>query len=559
MGIRPYGLSQMQDGHFFLKLGDILLTRNPKGKFNPAYQKAMRRSSVTSDIRSLNFIPTHAALAMGGGYVIHSELKTDLDRRVDYGSIIDLIKKSRKVGIQQALQNASDDRAAESIRAIAGAGVDCAPLKALFDGKKADDIWLIRHPELTLSNDLMASIYQRALFHLDKPYNPFIEFFDGAGVSAFCSQLVYEILKEAGLSLPERPANRVLPLDFLIWAMKFKWQLVPGSTVLAAFERDRVEDLHQDFFSVNVELNRYAVQRLKQSHATVAAVNELTRMVAELIDTVDDVAVTPMDLVRLGLPATGHTVEGVIRAADYVYRSLMKAAHLPGCPDPQRAAPLVVGIESPSLLHWSLREPDASPSNDDPSLTLACHFLAHTDAMLRNFTGALDAAIALLEEYLRTPSCQKPEDVLLSDPFKILLFTGDYFEWEANKENLDAESGAIKKRLDSISAEFQAYSKVIFDYNSGADGVPSLHDQAIEASDTLRILSICTGHYLLAFDFAEAVAWVKLADTLGGFDAAVENLLSHDPVHLLEFLRDIKNGVPNTRRNAMSIQKLLEA
>lgn len=549
----------MQDGYFFLKTGDILLTRNPAGKFNPAYQKAVRRSSITPDIRSLNFIPTHAALVMGWDYVIHSELESEVERRVDYGSIIDLVKKSRMVGIRQALQDAPDDRAAESIRAIAGAGVDFDHLGALLKGKKADDIWLIRHPELNLSTDLMDKLYNRALFHLDKPYNLFIEFFDGAGMSAFCSQLVYEILKEVGLSLPERPANRVLPLDFLIWARQFEWQLVPGSTVLASFERDCAEDGPNSCFPASAELHRYTVRCTKEAHATNAVIEEFNRKVAESVVAVDGVTVAPIDFVRLGLPPTGHSVKGVLMAADYVYRALMKAAYPPGCADPQPEAPMVVGIGSPSLLHWALREPDASPSDDDPSLTLACHFLARTDAMLRDFTEALDAAMALLEEYLAVPRGQTPEDVLLSDPFKVLLFTGDYFEWEANKENFDAESEAIQQRLDSISAEFQACSKIISDYHACADGAEALHDQALEASGTLRILSICMEQYFLAFDFAQAAGWVNTADKVDGFDAAVEMLLYRYPVYLLEFLGNIKNGIPNSRLKAKSTRESLGA
>ena len=246
-------------------IGDILLLRNPSplARLNAQYQR-FRRLHSPGKAADGGFIPTHVALLLGGLGALHSD------------------KRAAAAGDRTAQPRSKGFQRRPTRRRLFGKGVDHISLDHLLDGRKGEDVLLIRHPDIPIVglSPVSQRLMKRALFYLYMPYNIGIDVLPGSEQSAFCSQYIYRVFRDCGLALPPAPPHHVLPVDFLIWARRGHWQTLRGQAVL-----DVVRNVKQTSQGDGAMV-AYLARSQRQDVEITAASSELRRMLRRHADSV---------------------------------------------------------------------------------------------------------------------------------------------------------------------------------------------------------------------------------------------------------------------------------
>jgi hypothetical protein len=233
--------------------GDILLTRTRSSKINPSYQRLARLRQLATDqaIWKLNFTPTHAAIMFSTTLVAHSEKESTSHRRTsdDNGALYKTVAGAvKRYGVLNTIRRSSFTGLA---RRVLGHGVDVVPIDEFLAKKTPKNVLLIRIPEL---HQRATEITQKILYHLDKPYNIGIGFWSGDDTSAFCSQLVYELLLDLGVIKSSRPSHKILPVDLSIMALRNNWPIIKGEQIypgLLHFSEKYMEPKIRGYYRAN--------------------------------------------------------------------------------------------------------------------------------------------------------------------------------------------------------------------------------------------------------------------------------------------------------------------
>lgn len=222
--------------------GDILLTRNNSflGQLNARYQRRRRRAQLNDKLLSMDFFPTHAAMFIPSRHIIHSmkhDRTTGYTHTLALLDLYRLLSRLRKFGFSEALRCTQDQGVLRAARRFFGHGVDVESLDTFLAQLCWCNILHIHIPAIG-EVDKQVRLLQKSLFHLDKFYNPFIELYHGGHVSAFCSQFIYDILVDLGIHVPHSRPEMVLPIDFLIWAIEYRWPIRTGYQLFSEISRD---------------------------------------------------------------------------------------------------------------------------------------------------------------------------------------------------------------------------------------------------------------------------------------------------------------------------------
>ena len=173
----------MRDDFRFVMAGDIFLTRShtKSGKINAAYQRFRRPRK--SDCK-IDFVPTHAALALSGGSVIQSN-------KTSYGPTGQRFGKLRAAFhlFVELLQAGTEAARRHPARNTLAFGVSVDLLDDFLRDLPPQDVLLLRHPDLNnFDPELLARLLSEALYHVDMSYNFLVELSEGKGTAVFCSQ-----------------------------------------------------------------------------------------------------------------------------------------------------------------------------------------------------------------------------------------------------------------------------------------------------------------------------------------------------------------------------------
>lgn len=173
-----------------LEPGDIVLTAGIRGKSaaNAHFQRAVRKRHIVTSLKERQFWPSHAALVIRPLVIVHSVTSVG----VHFDSLLDLIVS-----------------------------------------RTSEHVLGIRHPALEADERIWLKMTARSSYYLEQAYNYLIgRQKSGYDRSSFCSELIYKIFCDIGVPMPRSVAQKVLPIDFLIWAEKHGWTILEGNQIL---------------------------------------------------------------------------------------------------------------------------------------------------------------------------------------------------------------------------------------------------------------------------------------------------------------------------------------
>jgi hypothetical protein len=487
----------------YLKPGDILLMRNPHGRFNPTYQQLMRiRKFRKLPAGESQFIPTHAALLLDNNAVIHSnriQAASGEDKpKLNLKGAIELGWTMARHGQEEVQRHPLYPALIEAKRQVFGRGVDVEPIYTLLENENPEDLRLIRHPEFQkqFDSDQFLKLLNSALYHLDKPYNIFIEFYDGGNAAAFCSQLVYDVLHGL-VSMPPSKANRVLPLDFLLWAKELGWPIFDGDAVKAEIKRRVEQDRVHDHISAAALMHRYTLKHQRDAQAAFEAFGKLNETVAQFIRDQGEVSLPPGRWHDLGLQPVPLSAEGAFIAADEVTQAI---AGIDYREKPRGVSELTEAIQGPRS--WlSIPERERQANGNPAELTIANSFLNHLVRLLDDYDECLEALRAAIEE--NTPFDQEP-DVL--ERFEHI---SQFFALPENAEQAEKNIARASQRSSALGeqatkvlkAGICAVRKPSFDPNTEAS-----RRHVIETFRSVLNLHVCAINYAVVMDFCQAAS-----------------------------------------------------
>jgi hypothetical protein len=550
--------------------GDIFLTRTHtiSGRINAAYQRIRRQREFGS---KLEFIPTHAALALSGDFVIHSNKHSEQQsEQVTIGlrAAFELLITLGTKGSKEARQHPEYPKLIKAARTALGHGVDIDSISNLIGGLTAEDVLLLRHPDLQKKLDPVSTtnLFQESLYHIDRPYNVFVELSEGMDTAVFCSQLVYQVFTAVGISVPSTAPKRVLPIDLLNWARRGDWQIVEGKDVFAALaERDCEAPDHSlnDIVSSSVNLHRAAVEHIHRSRTMIRSFQQLNHLVAELVSKSEPVRFSASDWMRVGAAPVKIRVAGLLIAAD----TIGEASGIPRAPS---SFPNLVAendrfsddepAKGDKPISWLLdRSSDEEQANaDDASFRArsAAALLNFASDILDQFDVAVMASLQLLKELDDSPLNFGIES-LQNDSTKLFLYIARFIDRSETLEALRTQDSNIAERRAAVQSKLSELAERIAE-PGGADeaGKESTQGEIVTGTRAFMGLLDVLHSYAIASDFADAAQWLKLSEGGASLEKMIEVLASekhpllHESFETLNSLGKMRHEVEKLKRLA---------
>ena len=352
---------------------------------------------------AIEFTPTHAALVLGTDQIVHSTKHAkSAGKRPEIGlrDLLQLILAFKRGGHEELKWHPKyldlDPCCAKDF----GHGVDVDTFSNFFTGLKPQDILLLRHPRFQgkFNSGLMASLSRESLYHLDKPYNIFIEFLTEVDAAAFCSQLVCQVLAGSGIEVPAKVPERVLPIDLLIWAHQDNWQIISGeelSSWLAERNAPQAGVSEPEIASQMVDLHRAVVERVRNSRIAVRDIQQVGQGMRDFIAVAESTPFSPREWMQAGVPPMPATVGGLLAAADEISGLSDDSGATLDQRSPAGDTPVDEPTERPS---WSLPQGSAKQNAkpDEHNKSAAKRELNRASTILSEFdVAAADASVVL--------------------------------------------------------------------------------------------------------------------------------------------------------------------
>jgi hypothetical protein len=544
----------MESDFNYVVAGDILLTRSHtlSGKINALYQR-FRRSKQCG--RKIEFIPTHAALALSDGNIIQSNKLADRSTGRGWAKIrapFQLLAELWKSGPDAARRHPA--------RNILGYGVSVDSLADFIKGLSPRDVLLLRHPDLKqFDSDLFAGLLRESLYHVDMPYNFLVELSEGRGTAVFCSQLVYQVFCGAGIDVPKDVPNRVLPIDLLNWAHRDGWKIVSGETVFNTLEQHSpADDYSAKAIQQSVDLHRAVVERLRQSGALHEALDAFNAMVEESVSKREPTRFTADSWMEIDAKPVPVSTQGLLIAIEKVREAagkLVALDSLSSAADIEAPNPPSDPIDKPLswLLNTATRVRKTDVKNLDAREIAANRFLDFGDDILCELNGAAKQVLSILTE---SQTGEIPENLaddlkarfLESLALKRFLFVAQFIQRLEAADALEAMVSDILERQASI---LRKNTEIIGELRSEPTQ-KLLQDETLGIFVRIRLLRL----YALAYDFVSAAQWLKVYDGATSLDATIKFLADENYPVLVECFTHLSD-LPKQRVKILKIELAL--
>lgn len=437
--------------------GSILLTRNRGlgGKLNSTYQRIRRWREHKHGPYADNFIPTHASLVLGLDDIIHS-IKTR-GASISNGKELLAAFQYAARGLwasrdKRSLAGPTNKWTLALTRSLFGYGVERVPASVALSKVDPLDMMLIRHPAAPPFGDanFTATLGRRAMHYLDMPYNRFIELSSGRGMSVFCSQLVYQVFQESGLELPSAPSNRVLPIDFLIWARQQRWQTFSGMEIVEDLNKYADVGDSSEWSSVMSQQHRVLVDTHFVYQSAMEKLAAMSETSAQIFEKSGQAILRPLAMQSAGIPAIPFNIEAVIRAAELVEDSLLEKTQAASLGDSaQNIAPFS------SWLLDSAKDRDIKTRLESSGKPLSFARMDRTQLLLEDLEKSIREALTNAGETstAATPRSSDSKSALPPSTLDRLAYVLDCIDWKADKDRLSELQEALSKRQEVLTQE----------------------------------------------------------------------------------------------------------
>ncbi|WP_149168334.1 hypothetical protein [Azospirillum brasilense] len=568
-----------RSGIIFISSGDILLVRS-KGLLpfgNVLYQTMKRSCSIFRHRKTIEFVPTHVALALDTNIVIHSDLKGFVEpgeRNFTYRNLTDLFKAVCRGEFFKHLRNTIGTGSTSAARSFFGHGVHTMPLDEFIKKYPKNNIMLIRHPDLTEPSESGNSLTVRlnAQYYLGQLYNPLINWSSGKGISAFCSQFIYNVFARSRFAIPGRRSEKVLPVDFMLWATESNWLKISGDQVFEAANRYNqfkeesglVSDLPYDY---QVQMHRAVVSHLIEGQNVEQVINEFQKHIVSLQETSVDLQYVPRRLMQSDMDPIPHSVEGALSSADEMYVHLTGDRQFLDKPIHDRNVTFgrfdnVLADFEGKPLSWLLKESTSSTAGNtevSPSVMISAHFLDTTESIMEDFDNAIDEALL----YLKTrqsgiagqPLWGGDAESDVHNPVEVLAYVSRFFDRTDTLEKIEEQKGLLlerhKQTLKDTTLMLKEYRPVLNEVSQGEQGKDVDQIDAIgqRLQQQLRAC-LC---YAIAADFATYCHVLKVSDQGMSFDNSLKKMLEIGSDEINRIASD--SVIPSLRNATMRSRK----
>lgn len=551
--------------------GDILLTRNPASRVNPYYQRTRRMRSLVLDqsVKQMKFVPTHSALMYGATLVVESDKHARTSKRgLRTSDYMNFVKEMRNSGISKTIRVPG---AIKLPRSVLGDGVNIRPIDEFLSNKNPSDVLLIRidgEPWTLQKYDKFRKIVE---YRLGYYYNPGIDIWEGGQVSAFCSQLVYQILVELKALPKVRPSRHILPIDFLFLAKQYDWRIMRGEEFWPSLVHMQASSKsHNDIQQAWSEDHRrtqeieLSLVRLHDAHIQLAGAYRefvLARPIIEkkfinqiiLLKKIIGYRYSEVNTLQQLLTVANNEISLHLKPRPYSVKEVSSWVNI------IRHVNTAKSIEHENQtmdtigkLNWRLK---MQPSDSNIlaeqrylSAKIAQDNLDNAKLRMIMFSQAIGYAIACVEELfesLKGPNSSDWIDRLsMSEPFHVLRHVSSYFVQESITEVLNQIDNTINAIMED--------GKLIGQACKIAEGAPSAEyadaDGAFDGYTTaLDMYSINVDNTFVALDWAKHCSCINTIRELISYNAA-QRILAHSPDNYLALLTKAKESVSSIRK-----------
>jgi hypothetical protein len=544
----------MEDDFKYVISGDVLLTRSHtlSGKINAAYQRFRR--SKHSD-HKIEFVPTHAALALSGGNIIQSNKLAGRSTGRGWAKI-----RAPFQLFVELWKSGSDAARKHPARNILGYGVSVDTLADFIRDLSPQDVLLLRHPDLKkFDSDLMTRLLRESLYHVDMPYNFLVELSEGKGTAVFCSQLVYQVFYGVGIGVPKDAPNRVLPIDLLNWAHRDGWKIVSGETVYNTLEQNSTgDDFSTKAVQQSVEMHRAVVKRLHDGSKLNETLKAFNEMVAEFVSKQGPVRFTADRWMEIGAEPVPVPTQGLLIAIEEVEKAAGKLFALGSLSS-------AVNIESPNppsdhidkplswLLSSAARVRKVDVKNLNAQEIAANRFLDFADDILFELDRSAKEVRSILTDGQNSEIRENlPDDLkaklLESVALRRFLFVSQFIQRLETADALKELSANILERQAPIMRKNE---EIINKLRSGPTQ-EFLQDEMPRIFVRVRLLRL----YAIAHDFVSAARWLKTYDGDTSLDATIKFLADENYPFLVECFTHLSD-LPQHRIDILKIELAL--
>jgi hypothetical protein len=345
--------------------------------------------------------------------------------------------------------------------------------------------------------------------------------------------------------MPSEEAHHVLPLDFLIWAITYNWQIITHKQVESLLsQHKRYLELRPPVNSRAAELHDAMVEDIQEKQKLIQIFRQIDQIVADRVQKNKGVVLPPRLWKASSIKLDPISVEMIILAGDNYYRCLT------GCEPPDVNTPSeaedkasvfsALDTQEVKKLSWLMDKTAAGKKTaaSDPELILSKQAIKTAEVLLADFDLALQEAITHLSTQSDTsdtvPLQQSVKTTDINEPLEVLWSIAGFFARGKDKED-------IEKRWSSVNENLIVLGKQIPDELQGLDKVSESNareSEQLAQSSKAYMARVARYHaYACAYDFLMICrVLARLDELLADSSFTLSDLYGYNPQAFLKFL-----------------------